>query len=57
MKLALILLVCCVGISYQQGYGWIPLSYRYSPRFLYPDYNQLDVNVQASQASLEFQVY
>ncbi|XP_046642757.1 uncharacterized protein LOC124327803 [Daphnia pulicaria] len=40
MKLALILLVCFVGATYQQGYAWSPF-YHYSPHlFFYNNYDQ-----------------
>ncbi|XP_057378771.1 uncharacterized protein LOC130700801 [Daphnia carinata] len=50
MKLTLILLICFVGVTYQQGYPWSPF-YRHSPRlFLSNNYDENDQQLSAKSA-------
>ncbi|KAK4027171.1 hypothetical protein OUZ56_016183 [Daphnia magna] len=50
MKLTLILLVCFVGVTYQQGYAWSPF-HRHSPRlYLSNNYHENDRQLPAKSA-------
>jgi hypothetical protein len=57
MKLTLILLVCFVGATYQQGYAWSPF-YHYSPRiFLNNNYDQINRHQLTDKSTLQIEVY
>nr|CAH0102939.1 unnamed protein product [Daphnia galeata] len=56
MKLTLILLVCFVGATYQQGYAWSPFYDPYSPRiFLNNNYDQINRHQLTDKSTLQIE--
>lgn len=57
MKLPLILLICLVGVTYPQGYGWSPFFQYYTPRLsFYPGIGQINQAIQSTGLEMNAEV-